>query len=148
MKRQRGQSALEFALMAPLILFIVFGTIYGGIMFMQFLNYSNEARTIARQIAVSPKSPDTDKGETKSKRQERVEQYNGDAVGELGIYNVSLTTVLLKDDGSGNLVTTTNDDEEADEVSVRFEFDHGKDFPFGFPPRHFAASYHMQLEKY
>lgn len=139
MKRQRGQSALEFALMAPLILLIVFGAIYGGIMFMQFLNYSNEARTIARQIAVLPAK--AEEGETKSKRQERVERYNNDDVGALSIYHISVTTVLLK-----NNTVTTNDDEDAEEVSVRFEFDHGTEFPFGFPPRHFAASYRMQLE--
>lgn len=139
MKRQRGQSALEFALMAPLILLIVFGAIYGGIMFMQFLNYSNEARTIARQIAVSPKTPE--EGKAKSARQERVERYNSDDVGALSIYHISVTTVLLK-----NNTVTTNDDEDAEEVSVRFEFDHGTEFPFGFPPRHFAASYRMQLE--
>lgn len=138
MKRQRGQSALEFALMAPLILLIVFGAIYGGIMFMQFLNYSNEARTIARQIAVAPATSDTE-GE-KSKREQLIERYNSD-VGELGIYNVSVTTVLLKDNA-----VTANNSTDAEEVSVRFEFDHGKEFPFGFPPRHFAASYRMQVE--
>lgn len=144
MKRQRGQSALEFALMAPLILLVVFGAIYGGIMFMQFLNYSNEARTIARQIAVSPKTPE--EGKAKSARQERIEQNNNDDVGALSIYHISVTTVLLKYDSSGNALPTTNDDEDADEVSVRYEFDHGTEFPFGFPPRHFAASYRMQLE--
>ena len=144
MKRQRGQSALEFALMSPLILLIIFGAIYGGGMFIQFMNYSNEARTIAREIAVASKVVAT--GETKSPREKLVESHNGvgvDSEGETlgGMYKVTLTTTLLKDG-----VATTNNDPEAKEVGVRFEFDHGHDFPFGFPPRTFAASYRMQLE--
>lgn len=144
MKRQRGQSAVEFALMAPLVLLLVFGSIYGGIMFIEFLNYSNEARTIAREIAVASKTPKQE-GEL-SQREKLLEKYNGVAVdseGNMigGIYKITLKTVLLKSD-----VDTSNDDEDAEEVGVRFEFDHGHDFPFGFPPRNFAASYRMQLE--
>ncbi len=53
MRKQRGQSAIEFALMAPIIFMMIFGMIYGGIMFMQYMHYSNAVRTAARQIAVS-----------------------------------------------------------------------------------------------
>jgi len=148
MKRQRGQSALEFALMSPLILLIIFGAIYGGGMFIQFMNYSNEARTIAREIAVASKVVAT--GETKSPREKLVESHNGvgvDSEGETlgGMYKVTLTTQLLKK-VNNEVVATTNNDPDAEEVGVRFEFDHGHDFPFGFPPRTFAASYRMQLE--
>lgn len=141
MIRQRGQSALEFALMSPLILLIIFGAIYGGGMFIQFMNYSNEARAIAREVAVA----------NTTDRPAKVAQYNGVGVDEDGetlggMYKVTLTTTLLKKDAAGNTVPTTPDDTDANEVGVRFEFDHGHDFPFGFPPRTFAASYRMQLE--
>ena len=53
MKRQQGQSAVEFALMAPIIFMMIFGMIYGGFMFMEYLHYSNAVRTAAREIAVS-----------------------------------------------------------------------------------------------
>ena len=53
MNKTRGQSAVEFALMAPIIFFMIFGMIYGGIMFMEYLHYSNAVRTAAREIAVS-----------------------------------------------------------------------------------------------
>ena len=52
MRKQHGQSAVEFALMAPIIFMMIFGMIYGGIMFMQYMHYSNAVRTAARQIAV------------------------------------------------------------------------------------------------
>ena len=56
MKRQHGQSAVEFALIAPIIFLMVFGMIYSGIMFMEYLHYSNAVRTAAREIAVTEKT--------------------------------------------------------------------------------------------
>lgn len=136
MRRQRGQSAVEFALMAPIILLMVFGAIYGGAMFIQFMNYNNEARRIARDIAVA--SSDKRVGLVKDK-------YNGIGEGSLAtMYKVTLTTQLLNKDGED--VTNTAPDTATD-VHVRFDFDHGRDFLFGFPPRSFATSYHMKLEK-
>ena len=54
MNQRRGQSAVEFALMAPIIFLMVFGLIYSGIMFMEYLHYANAVRTAAREIAVKP----------------------------------------------------------------------------------------------
>ena len=139
MKKQRGQSAVEFALMSPVVLLLIFGAIYGGIMFIQFMNYSNEARRIARDIAVT----------AAPQRGALVAKYNGmnNFEGRTlgGIYKVELTTQLIKDGEPA-------DSNEAEEVHVRFDFYHGEtkeqlnDFPFGFPPSSFAASYHMVLE--
>ena len=56
MKKQKGQSAVEFALMAPIVFLIIFGMIYGGFMFMEYLNFNNHARTIAREISVAEES--------------------------------------------------------------------------------------------
>lgn len=61
MRKQQGQSAVEFALMAPIIFMMIFGMIYGGIMFMQYMHYSNAVRTAARQIAVIRNSTDREK---------------------------------------------------------------------------------------
>ena len=48
MTNQRGQSAVEFAFIVPFVMFIVLGGIYGGILFMDYMNYSNTARQLAR----------------------------------------------------------------------------------------------------
>ena len=48
MTKQKGQVAVEFALIVPFVLFIVLGGIYGGILFMDYMNYSNTARQLAR----------------------------------------------------------------------------------------------------
>ena len=140
MRRQHGQSALEFALVAPMMLFMILTAIYGGAMFIQFMNYSNEARRIARDIAVTDKK----------QRAELINnKYNGEAVnsnGEtlVGVYIVTLKTQLIKD----NADVTTSAPTTAEEVHVRFDFDlpDGRKFPFDFPPSHFATSYHMKLE--
>lgn len=63
MRKQQGQSAVEFALMAPIVFMMIFGMIFGGIMFMQYMHYSNAVRTAARQIAVS----------TEAKREDMIE---------------------------------------------------------------------------
>ena len=52
MTKRRGQSLVEFALVLPLFALFLFGLIYGGIMFLQYLNMSNDVRAKARYYAV------------------------------------------------------------------------------------------------
>lgn len=60
MKRQQGQSLVEFALIAPLLFLMIFGMIWAGFMFMEYLHFSNQVRTVARQIAVTNAKDRTD----------------------------------------------------------------------------------------
>ena len=53
MKRQHGQTMVEFALVAPMIFLMIFGMIWGGFMFMEYLRFSNDLRAAARDIAVT-----------------------------------------------------------------------------------------------
>ena len=59
MKNQNGQATVEFAFIAALFMFIVLGMIYGGILFMDYLQYNNAARAIARDVAFT-KNTDVD----------------------------------------------------------------------------------------
>lgn len=52
--KQKGQSAVEFAFIVPLFMVIVLGMIYAGILFMDYLQYNNDARAIAREVAFMP----------------------------------------------------------------------------------------------
>ena len=52
MKKHKGQSVVEFALVLPLFLFIMFGVIYTGMLFHDYATLSNIARTSAREAAV------------------------------------------------------------------------------------------------
>lgn len=53
MKKHKGQSVVEFALVLPLFLFIMFGIIYTGMMFHDYTTLSNIARSSAREAAIS-----------------------------------------------------------------------------------------------
>ena len=53
MKKHKGQSVVEFALVLPLFLLIMFGIIYSGMMFHDYAALSNIARASAREAAVS-----------------------------------------------------------------------------------------------
>ena len=55
MKKHKGQSVVEFALVLPLFLFIMFGVIYTGMLFHDYATLSNIARTSAREAAVTAK---------------------------------------------------------------------------------------------
>ena len=60
MKKHKGQSVVEFALVLPLFLFIMFGVIYTGMMFHDYATLSNIARATAREAAVSDTSDYTE----------------------------------------------------------------------------------------
>ena len=54
MKRQRGQVIVEFALILPLFLLMIFGLIYSGMLFYDYSTVSNMARSVARERAITP----------------------------------------------------------------------------------------------
>lgn len=58
MKKHKGQSTVEFALVLPLFLFIMFGIIYTGMMYHDYTTLSNIARSIAREAAVTAGNDD------------------------------------------------------------------------------------------
>ena len=70
MKKQRGQTMVEFALVAPMIFLMIFGMIWGGFMFMEYLRFSNDVRAAARDIAL------TDEDSRATRRQYYTEELN------------------------------------------------------------------------
>lgn len=54
MKNQKGQSLIEFAMIMPLFFAMCFAMIYGGILFMDYLQWNNAARAVARAISLTP----------------------------------------------------------------------------------------------
>ena len=114
--KQRGQSAVEFALMAPIVFAIVFVMIYGGIMFMDYLNFNNYARTIAREVSLAPNED----------RKGIMDKYNKFKE-EAGVYMVSF-----------NVETQDGD------VVVTVEFRRSE--PFLIMPKEFDIVYRMSLE--
>ena len=54
MINQKGQSAVEFAIIMPMFFLMCFALIYAGMLFMDYLQYNNAARAIARAAITSP----------------------------------------------------------------------------------------------
>jgi Flp pilus assembly protein TadG len=53
MKKQKGQVIVEFALILPLFLLMIFGLIYSGMLFHDYSTLSNVARSATREVAIS-----------------------------------------------------------------------------------------------
>ena len=130
MKKQRGQSAVEFALIAPIIFLMIFGMIWGGYMFMEYLRFSNDVRTAARNVAVADSS----------KREALETQYQQDllAMYEKELPDLYKPTIEVTHDTSDAIVTVT--------------FTRRGDLPkilvwMDFPPANIPAlKYKMKLE--
>ena len=54
MKRQKGQAVVEFAFVLPLLLMLLFGVIFSGLLFADYMTLSNAARSSAREAALQP----------------------------------------------------------------------------------------------
>ncbi len=52
MKKQKGQAIVEFALVFPFILFLLFAIMYSGLLFADYMTLSNVARASAREAAI------------------------------------------------------------------------------------------------
>lgn len=148
MKRQRGQSVVEFAFVLPLFTLFLFGLIYGGIMFLQYFNLSNDARAEARRVAVMT---DTNR-----------DSYFGDS-SENYPSNENDAKVITNPQKFGSFynvtqkiwVTTATDAEgktELEDVVVLVEFNRdNEDLPnilkaFDWPPKQFTMAYRMKIE--
>ena len=133
MRKQHGQSLVEFALIIPMFTLFLFGLIYGGIMFRDFLDFSNEARAVARQIAVAESTTSTTGGI--SKRDQLITSCTKKY--EYGIYDVDL--VPSKDDDDVLVTVTFTMKNETGIPSVLAN-------NFDFPPKEFTLKYRMKLE--
>ena len=52
MKKSKGQSLVEFALVVPFFLFLVFAIIYGGMLFHDYSTLTGIARSAAREASI------------------------------------------------------------------------------------------------
>ena len=52
MRKQKGQAIVEFALVFPLMLLFLWGILYGGLLFKDYLTLSNLARDSARTASI------------------------------------------------------------------------------------------------
>ena len=134
MKKQHGQSMVEFALIAPMIFLMIFGMIWGGYMFMEYLRFSNDVRAAARAIAVT----------SDENRESAIERYKTTL---LQTYTLAEVPNLYK-------VTEETIDihKEDDDIVVKISFIRRNDLPMvlmwvNFPPERIPAlNYRMKIE--
>ena len=50
--KQKGQAIIEFAVILPLFVLFLFGIIYSGMLFYDYISLSNLARSAAREAAI------------------------------------------------------------------------------------------------
>ena len=60
MRKQKGQSLVEFALVVPFFLLLIFGLIYSGMLFHDYSSLSNTVRSAAREAALIEGHSQTD----------------------------------------------------------------------------------------
>ena len=116
MLKQRGQSMVEFVLCVPILMLLVFGMIFSGFIYADYLQYNNAARDVARDIAI--RTADT--------RDELRSSINSQNSATLKRYIHPLTklyganfTVEPKDEGGNAVGSFTSD--SAKTVTVRLE---------------------------
>lgn len=134
MEKQRGQTLVEFALVMPMIALFIFGMIYGALIFVDYMDFSNQARTIARQVAVMDE-------DTRKTQFNKTPQIIGNFA---SFYNVTQTITLEKENDT---------DKYPVDVLVKIDFTRdNKDLPnvlkwVGFPPETIRPiRYRMKLE--
>ena len=110
MKKQKGQVIVEFALILPLFLLMIFGLIYSGMLFHDYSTLSNVARSATREVAISS---DTSNAITNVRAYYYDEKENRFTQGIItNLYVPSSSNPFTIDPNSGNdgkdIVTTIN----------------------------------------
>lgn len=134
--KQKGQAAVEFAFIAALFMCIVLGMIYGGILFMDYLQYNNDARAIAREVAFMKDENFTDNKLTAEKTKELADRYFKNRT---DMYTATLAPPEKKDEKIPSI-----------QVEISFELNGtwGLSKMIGFPPTTLnPIVYIMPIEK-
>jgi Flp pilus assembly protein TadG len=98
LRSERGQTAVEFALVTPIILVLLLGVIQVGMAFHDYISLTDAARAGARKAVVERFT-----GETNAQLQQHVR----DAAGDLDQSKLNVTVNIPTPDTSGSNVTVT-----------------------------------------
>lgn len=145
--KQKGQAVVEFAFVAPILIVMFLSILYLGIMFMDYIQYSNAARDAARDISTQIELNARNKLTEKINRQDK-ETLRRYAAPLTNLYSAYWDVIYLKDDN-----TETTEASEGVDVRVNISLTRGSLPPLleALPilPRDLKEiSYKMRLEKY
>lgn len=107
--KQKGQSIIEFALVLPLFLLLVFGLFYIGMFFADYLTLSSIARSSAREAAIIVDSKEVERDYPSVKKNYEnyklpMDIYDWKPKNDFNIKNVKIN----EKDSSTNVVVTIN----------------------------------------
>ena len=151
MNKQKGQSAVELAIIIPIFFMICLATIYAGLLFMDYIQYSNAARAYARDIALAPVNETYTTLRTKQKI---INEINGKNGKDVPNYVTQLTNLYNAKFSVEPKTINNNNRNSITEVKVSVEFTlaEPKDRPqilydMDFPPLNLKTiEYKMLLE--
>ena len=133
MIKHKGQSVVEFALVLPLFLLIMFGVIYTGMLFHDYITVSNIARTSAREAAVTAK-----------------DEYGAIATHYEGQLNELLTNFYKKADSNPIVIVPVDhgSDSEGVQSTINMQLNDGGYFLDMIFPSTIKVRYYMKKEPY
>ena len=137
MNKQKGQALVEFALILPFFLLLVFGLIYSGMLFHDYSTLSTIARTAARDKAITENVEDTT----------IIERYYSS---EKGKFKYALVTDLYKpgEEESTNppmLIETKSDGDIVVTINMRLAEDTSPLMEMVLPSK-YSIVYHMRKD--
>ena len=139
MNKQKGQAMVEFAFIVPFLIFLFLALVYGGILFMDYIQYNNAARAIARDAAFSSKTEfdDGDKETFKKKFNPLTSLYTAELVAVTKDTDNSTVTVKIELNRTKDLklfgLLTSSSDKVNEEDKVEFPPKHLKPIIYIMP---------------
>ena len=103
MKKHKGQSLVEFALVFPFFLLLILALIYSGMLFYDYSTLSNIARSAARERAISPPSGVADADITGYYFDSSKQQFRPNLV--TGLYKPASNPLVITTSGDDIVVT-------------------------------------------
>lgn len=138
MKRQRGQVIVEFALILPLFLLMIFGLIYSGMLFHDYSTLSNVARSATREVAIS--------SDTSNKTISKVRAYYYNEQG--GRFTQGIITSLYVPSSSNPFTIVPNSGADGKDIVTTINMTLNVKFPLidMVLPEKFSIVYHMRKD--
>ena len=129
MGKQKGQSLVEFALVVPFFLLLIFGLIYSGMLFYDYSTLSNVARSAARERAITKSDIDSN---------QIIENYFKE-----GHFLYGQTTSLYS---PGTPPMTISTDDEDIVVTINMQLGERSPLMEMVLPDHYSIVYHMRKD--
>lgn len=138
MKRQRGQVIVEFALILPLFLLMIFGLIYSGMLFHDYSTLSNVARSATREVAIS--------SDTSNKTISKVRAYYYNDKG--GRFTQGIITNLYVPSSTNPFTIVPNSGADGKDIVTTINMTLNVKFPLidMVLPENFSIVYHMRKD--